>query len=190
MNGKLPERRSYLASGIYQEYLYVFGGQDLKEGAYNNLWRLNIKAVLDGGTSNWEQITTTGNEPKPTSHLQGFVSDKRFYFYGGLQGVDSNSEMYTIDLEELEWQTVEVENPEKRPKGRDDYAGCFEPEGGDFFLFGGYADGTKSNDLWKFNVANKEWECLEEGTSSESRPTPRIGASLTFLSNKLYVFGG
>ena len=47
MSGKLPERRSYLMSDIHHDYAYIFGGQDLKEGSYNTLWRLDLKNVLD-----------------------------------------------------------------------------------------------------------------------------------------------
>ena len=60
MTGKLPERRSYLACGVYNDFLYVFGGQDLKEGSYNTLWKLNLKAVLDGQTTAWEYVQTYG----------------------------------------------------------------------------------------------------------------------------------
>jgi N-acetylneuraminic acid mutarotase len=51
MTGKLPERRSYCASCVYNDFLYVFGGQDLKEGSYNSIWKLNLKVVMDGGTT-------------------------------------------------------------------------------------------------------------------------------------------
>ncbi len=31
------------------------------------------------------------------------------------------------------------------------------------FIFGGYVDGGKSNDLWKFNFETNEWTLLDEG---------------------------
>lgn len=54
MTGKLPERRSYQISWVYSDTLYIFGGQDLKEGAYNTLWRLPMKVIMEGGTTSWE----------------------------------------------------------------------------------------------------------------------------------------
>lgn len=60
MTGKLPERRSYSACGVYNDYLFVFGGQDLKEGSYNNLWKLNLKDALGGKSTAWEYIPTSG----------------------------------------------------------------------------------------------------------------------------------
>ena len=46
--GKLPERRSNHAAFIANhnhEYLYIHGGRDLKEGAMENLWRLDLEGV-------------------------------------------------------------------------------------------------------------------------------------------------
>jgi len=84
MTSKLPERRSYLASGVYKNHLYVFGGQDLKEGSYNSLWRLDLQIVLEGGTTAWECVKTTGKLPKPISHHYGFICNDSFLIYGGL----------------------------------------------------------------------------------------------------------
>jgi hypothetical protein len=54
MSGKLPERRSYSIAKVFGDHVYIFGGQDLKEGSYNNLYRLPINHILDGGTGAWE----------------------------------------------------------------------------------------------------------------------------------------
>jgi hypothetical protein len=62
----------------------VFGGQDLKEGCYNSLWKLNIKHILDGGSTSWELIKGTGKVPKAISHHTGFIYDDYLYVYGGL----------------------------------------------------------------------------------------------------------
>jgi len=31
------------------------------------------------------------------------------------------------------------------------------------YMFGGYVEGTKANDLWKYIVATKEWQIIDEG---------------------------
>ncbi len=71
MSGKLPERRSYSSAKVFGEYVYIFGGQDLKEGSYNNLYRLPINHILEGGTGAWEYILTYGTVPPPISHHNG-----------------------------------------------------------------------------------------------------------------------
>lgn len=50
LQGKLPERRSNHAAFIYEgrgKYLYVHGGRDLKEGALDSLWRLDLEGVFE-----------------------------------------------------------------------------------------------------------------------------------------------
>ena len=59
LKGKLPERRSNMAHFIdpYTHNLYVFGGQDLKEGLYNSLWRISLQDVRDNmQRANWEHF--------------------------------------------------------------------------------------------------------------------------------------
>lgn len=47
--GKLPERRSNHCAFILtlrnDEYLYVHGGRDLKEGSIASMWRLNLSRI-------------------------------------------------------------------------------------------------------------------------------------------------
>lgn len=49
VQGKLPERRSNHSSFIYEakgsRYLFVHGGRDLKEGAIDNMWRLDLNEL-------------------------------------------------------------------------------------------------------------------------------------------------
>jgi hypothetical protein len=47
VSGKLPERRSYHTCCTNEWFIYVFGGQDLKEGSLNTVWKLDVKAILD-----------------------------------------------------------------------------------------------------------------------------------------------
>lgn len=107
MTGKLPERRSYQISEIYDEHLYIFGGQDLKEGAYNSLWRLPLQHILDGGSTNWEHVEQRGKVPKPISHHCGFVHGDSLYVYGGLIESESNKELYALNLRTNTWTIVD-----------------------------------------------------------------------------------
>jgi len=108
MTGKLPERRSYQISEVHGDHLYIFGGQDLKEGSYNTLWRLNLKQIMDGGTTAWEQILNqTGAKPKPISHHSGFVHEDTLFVYGGLVDSDSNKDVYMLDLRSMAWSVID-----------------------------------------------------------------------------------
>jgi len=46
---------------------------------------------------------------------------------------------------------------------RDDHAAVFDGELGVMYIFSGYVNGDKSNDMWKFDLASKQWTCLNKG---------------------------
>jgi len=68
------------------------------------------------------------------------------------------------------------------------------------YVFGGYVNGGKSNDLWKFDFKNNIWHLFDEGDYEQSglsapsrssiRPCPRIGATIIYYQNAIYLFGG
>ena len=35
------------------------------------------------------------------------------------------------------------------------------------YVFGGYVNGDKSNDLWKYNMIENSWTCLHKGDYKE-----------------------
>ena len=37
-------------------------------------------------------------------------------------------------------------------EARDDHSAAFDEQNGVFYIFGGYVNGDKSNDLWKFDL--------------------------------------
>lgn len=45
LSGKLPERRSNHCSFIVNDYFYIHGGRDIKEGPMSNMWKLSVSAV-------------------------------------------------------------------------------------------------------------------------------------------------
>lgn len=53
------------------------------------------------------------------------------------------------------------------PKARDDHSACQNDNS--LYVFGGYVEGSKANDLWKFDLDAKTWTQLEEG-EDESKP--------------------
>ena len=42
LDGETPSRRAYHASFIYGEHLHIYGGHDIREGATDTLWRVDI----------------------------------------------------------------------------------------------------------------------------------------------------
>lgn len=46
---------------------------------------------------------------------------------------------------------------------RDAHASCYDETSRTFYAFGGYVNGDKSNDLWKYDIVLEKWKCLHKG---------------------------
>ena len=56
------------------QYFYVYGGQDLNKGFFDELWRLNMLTVRDNiKSASWELMETRGDAPHPTTFHCMFV---------------------------------------------------------------------------------------------------------------------
>ena len=69
-------------SDVQNDYVYIYGGQDLKEGAFDTLWRLDLRETLNN-QGKWEPVATR-NTPKPISHHNGFILNDKLIVYGGV----------------------------------------------------------------------------------------------------------
>ena len=38
----MPERRGYHSTFAYKNKLYIYGGHDIREGSFDNLWMINL----------------------------------------------------------------------------------------------------------------------------------------------------
>lgn len=92
---------------------YIHGGRDLKEGALDNMWRINLNDlnVLANDVSyglQWELVQQKGNGPKKISHHTIAIdsSSNKAVLVGGLQGDFSNSSFYVFDIGSSSWTAV------------------------------------------------------------------------------------
>lgn len=42
VKGKLPDKRSYHSAVVYDGKMFIYGGEDIKEGKYNDLQMLSL----------------------------------------------------------------------------------------------------------------------------------------------------
>jgi len=114
LQGKLPERRSnhcsFIAKDGSDEYLYIHGGRDLKEGAIESMWCVNLTKIHmlkeDAFYAvEWQQVQTQGGKGpgKISHHTASVQSDTEVVFYGGLKGEDSCNEIYLFDVHSATW---------------------------------------------------------------------------------------
>jgi len=181
--GKLPEKRSHHSSIVYQNFLYVFGGEDSREGKYGNLWRLNLDEFIeieskadedlgreDGKDSeeeetqsptrdeklHWRLIETKGKQPGKLSHHQTQIIGDKMYLFGGMKNDASNNKsLYSLDMSTFEWKIIEPAGG-KKPEGRDDHT--MVSSDGNLYVFGGFVEGKRMNDLYSYDIQANTWE--------------------------------
>lgn len=85
------------------------------------------------------------------------------FVYGGLIEADSNKNIYALNLETMNWTIVDQSHLESIPVERDDHAACTSTDDDAMFIFGGYVNGGKANDLWKFDYEKNEWFEIDKG---------------------------
>lgn len=179
--GKLPEKRSHHSSVVYNGCLYIYGGEDSREGKYDTLWRLNLDEFIEIGAKaleehhdeenkdikddeevenstkfHWEQITTTGAKPDAISRHTAVVNGDEMYIFGGTKNNgESNEDLLCLNFKSLEWRVVHSDSEDKA-KSRDDHSMAVASDG--FYIFGGFVNGKRMNDLYKFTYETKKWD--------------------------------
>ena len=99
--------------------------------------------------------------------------------YSGVMSLHTYNQIYTPDLSS------------ERPSPRYFHSATWDPINNLMWIFGGLSnsiEGPKEylNDLWTWSPYNGMWHKIE----TKNTPKPRIGASMTFLNGKIYLFGG
>lgn len=72
--------------------MYIFGGNDIRDGMMNNLWSFNLaslEGLKEGNNTHesmemaWQTLRTHGQIPEAISHHQSIVAGKNMYLIGG-----------------------------------------------------------------------------------------------------------
>lgn len=118
----------------------------------------------------------------------------------GAQSSMTNGDFFKLSLYDQKWehQDLKCDSPDCCP-ARDDHAAVFDENRNMMYVFGGYVNGDKSNDMWKYNLMDETWHCLHKGDYKEwpekqrpkQIPAPRIGAKLIMIDhNTLLIQNG
>jgi hypothetical protein len=146
----LPERRanhcSFIAEDAGVDYLYIHGGRDLKEGAIDSMWRLNLEKVQHLEQDSffpveWESVCPKGKGPGKISHHTASVQGSQALFLGGLRGEDSCEQIFVLDVGADMWSNLKLAGD---VLARDDHAQAVQ-DNGDIFVFGGFVKGSRDN---------------------------------------------
>ena len=140
LSGKLPERRSNHCSFIVNEYLYIHGGRDIKEGPMSNMWKMSIGGIQElmedpDHNISWEPVKCSGPSPGNISHHKTAVFGLSVIVYGGISGLENFPDTYEFDSVKYHWSKIKQSG--EIPKPRDDFA-LTQIDDSSFVIFGGF----------------------------------------------------
>jgi len=92
----------------------------------------------------WECVKQNEEKAGPgkISHHTASVNGNTVYFYGGLKGEDSVKDIYKFNVETNCWSCDTLKG---EIAARDDHAIACQANG-DFYVFGGFVDGSRTNE--------------------------------------------
>ena len=209
---KGPTPRFDHGGAVIDGKLWLFGGNDSPNGAVftptNDTWSFDL------ATQTWTEESTTGSPPRRLYHVAA-TDGKRLFFYGGgdenaLFGGGFYGDLWALDTTTLEWTELHSGSGDA-PLERIWSSLAYDGANDRLILFGGHDGGElgNNNELWQFNLKNKNWRMLTQGDTynrpaygvcdfpadftnvDPNSPERRAAAAWTLTDdNRFMVFGG
>ncbi|EIE86980.1 hypothetical protein RO3G_11691 [Rhizopus delemar RA 99-880] len=161
--------------------IYVWGGQH--RGQY-----LNEMIIFDlkeyPSKAEWQFISQTSKAPAPRAGHISAVYENKLYIFGGMNASHLYNDIWFFDFITKVWNQVEAVGYIPAPR-----EGCAAALVNDtIYIFGGRGmNGFILGDLYAFRIKSQRWYTFQ---NMGSPPSPRHGASLTLIQNRMFVYGG
>lgn len=109
------------------------------------------------------------------------------YLFGGSKGnCDPNEKLYALDLKTFRWEFV-VDQSGNIPKTRDEHSATLW-DTNYMVIFGGFVNGLRTNEVYRFHFPSRKWELLVPTTRAS--PAGRAAHSAIVYKDLLVIFGG
>ena len=186
--GKLPQRRTEQISFQYENYFYIHGGRDINQGKKGDLCRVDITALIDGKSTAWENIKTSGDSPGNISNHRGCLVNNSLYVFGGVNSAeDSNSNIYILNVDILSWEKIQFSDKDVQPVSSHSMSLVNNSK---LVIFGGVYRGKLYNKISIFDIDNNTWTIYPNDSSESVLPDERIEQSQITYGSKVYIYGG
>jgi hypothetical protein len=182
VTGNAPPRRGYGSSFIHDNYIYVHGGHDIREGTIGAMYKVNLDPK--GNENEWELIVQRGVEKPGNIAYHTLVGhENKAYLFGGSNLGKDNEKLFEFDIGSCEWKVIKPVSTEN-PLPRDEH--CAVLWNDIMVVFGGNVRGFKSNDVWFYHIKENKWEEVK----ITDCPPERSNHAYAILDDTLYIFGG
>lgn len=176
---------AYHAGALINDNYYFFGGQTASLQTSNAMWNFNIKEC------SLEVILFEDNLCPPLESHTCDVYENKLIFYGGHKDKVLNNDIYCFNPEDGGFSKLTDNIPSNaKPLPRQEHASLVIND--DLFIFGGIGKNDQLfNDMWKFNLKSMTFTPINyESMEKDMIPAPRLGHSMIFDKNEIYIFGG
>eukprot|EP01097_Dermamoeba_algensis_P001906 TRINITY_DN1748_c0_g1_i1.p1 TRINITY_DN1748_c0_g1~~TRINITY_DN1748_c0_g1_i1.p1 ORF type:complete len:492 (-),score=72.99 TRINITY_DN1748_c0_g1_i1:26-1501(-) len=176
MNGSPPNGRHFHSSVVYQNSMYIFGGDS--NGFHNTLFRYHTEK------NTWKQIEGESPPSARYGHT-AVVFSSSMYIFGGFDtyGYPCNH-LFEYSFKSKKWQKIHTTGVEVA----DVYHHSAVVYEGSMCVFGGRGNGNKLNPtLLEYRFGTATWS---EVVSHGVLPSPRWGHRAVVCEGSMYIFGG
>ena len=175
---KPPSERKGQSSIIIDNYLIIFGGCDLEDNCFNDLYFFDLQKRF------WEKIICEGEIPSSRQFHTANLYGNKMIIYGGNKGSDLKNDLYSFDIIKRQWKKLNYKN--QLNEGRKGHNAIIDNKGR-LFVFGGYTSKGYSNDIFIINLLEEKFETINV---KGNVPSPRENFIFEFGNNYIYLFGG
>ena len=177
--GEAPVSRGGQSVTIIGSQLYMFGGEDSKRRVMNDL------NVLDLETMTWETVDASGTCPSPRAeHVATAYCNKYIFIFGGGSHSDCYNDLHVLDLENMEWSSVETQGIVPRPRAG--HAGV--TVGDSWFIIGGGDNTGAISETLVLGLTTLSWSV--EAVVPGLHAVASEGLSVVVAGDALLTFGG
>ena len=192
----LPSSREHCGSGIFNNKIWIFGGEGNSAGSDIWYYDIGLKSWAFESNRGPNEVFTSKNIESTTAHpgnrsRMASAMDKNgnFWIFGGetkdLGFHTGWNDLWKFNTATKNWTwlggstthssagSYNITGTPDWPRARYRERGWFDKEG-NFWIFGGlYYDGVNApyplNDMWKYNVSKSTWTC-ETGDCNQLHP--------------------
>lgn len=161
---------------MYEDKLYIYGGLDIQKGNLDSLWQFDLKqlSLLEGvegpdkETCCWKLIEQHGARnamPGPVAYHSSVVYKEHMFLFGGnnygqtislhLNAAPTYQPLFQLSMRTFAWAQVRGRGDEVKP--RDEHSAVLDESSGTMIIFGGFAEGERTNEVCLYNIQKNIW---------------------------------
>ena len=165
---------------VHNDTMLLMGGLTLGKVSSNDIYALDLHSWQ------WTKLGPKGNPPLGCHHLTTWMYDGKMYGFGGKASVQYINQLFCYNIADNSWEWPFTRGKIPCPRAAHTTFICSDT----VFIFGGWENGNKMNDLYTLDMVGMTWTQVHPsliGTEGESLPKRRVGHSMTLVSSKAAV---